>query len=145
MPVSRDTDSFVGRQAELAWLQEELAMVRSGRPRLVLIQGPPGIGKSALIERLLADQSDLTILRATGEQWEAFVAYGVADQLMRVAGVSTSRLLAGRERSLPAEEPVGVGARILEVVEDLEDKACTVPKLNATPTTCRFAQGQARE
>ena len=63
------------------------------------------------------------MLRATGEQWEAFVAYGVVDQLMRTAGVSNARLLASRDRSLPAEEPVGVGARILEVIEDLEQKA----------------------
>ena len=50
-------------------------------------------------------------LRATGEQWEAFVAYGVVDQLMRTAGVSRAKLLAGRVRSLPAEEPIGVGSQ----------------------------------
>src|SRR5919107_3633041 len=45
---------------------------------------------------------------------------------MRVAGVTNSRLLASRNRSLPAEEPVGVGARILEVLEELEQKAPVV-------------------
>ena len=63
------------------------------------------------------------MLRATGEQWEAFVAFGVVDQLMRVAGVSSARLRAGRDRSLPGEEPVGVGARILEALAELEQKA----------------------
>ena len=72
---------------------------------------------------MLDDESDLTVLRATGEQWEAFVAYGVVDQLMRVAGVSAARLRAGRDRSLPVEEPVGVGARILEALAELEQKA----------------------
>ncbi|HYI16934.1 MAG TPA: LuxR C-terminal-related transcriptional regulator, partial [Thermomicrobiales bacterium] len=67
-----------------------------------------------------------TILRATGEQWEAFVAYGVIDQLMRTAGVSKAKLLGGRMRSLPAEEPVGVGSRVLEEIEDLESKAPVV-------------------
>ncbi len=122
MVVPDNIGSFVGRQAELTALRGELAAVRSGRPRVVLLEGPPGIGKTAVLDRLLDDESDLTVLRATGEQWEAFVAYGVVDQLMRVAGVSSARLRAGRDRSLPAEEPVGVGARILEALAELEQK-----------------------
>jgi DNA-binding CsgD family transcriptional regulator len=118
--------SFVGRQTELTALRAELATVRSGRSRLVLLEGSPGIGKTAVLDRFLDDESDLTVLRATGEQWEAFVAYGVVDQLMRVAGVSAARLRAGRDRSLPAEEPVGVGARILEALAELEQKAPVV-------------------
>jgi ATP/maltotriose-dependent transcriptional regulator MalT len=114
---------FVGRQAELSALRAELAAARAGRPRLVLLEGPAGIGKSAMLDRFLSDEVDLTVLRATGEQWEAFLAYGVVDQLMRMAGVSNSRLLVSRDRSLPTEEPVGVGARILEVLEDREQKA----------------------
>ena len=90
------------------------------------MEGPSGIGKSELIDRFLDEEPELTVLRASGEQWEAFVAYGVADQLMRVAGVGTARLLAGRERSLPPEEPVGVGGRILEIIENLELKAPVV-------------------
>ncbi len=111
---------FVGRAAELDLLRAELALVRAGTPRTVVIEGDAGIGKTMLIDRLLATESELTVLRATGEPWEAFVAYGVVDQLMRVAGVSVARLLVSRERSFPAEEPVGVGAWILEVVTDLE-------------------------
>ena len=117
---------FVGRHSEIAVLRAELATVRAGHPRLVLVEGPAGIGKSAVLDHFLSEESDLTVLRATGEQWEAFVAFGVVDQLMRTAGVSNSRLLVCRDRSLPAEEPVGVGARILEVLEDLEQKAPVV-------------------
>ena len=123
MPVRESARPFVGRQGEINALQVELETVRSGHPRLVLVEGPGGMGKTAVLDHFLADVSDLTVLRATGEQWEAFVAYGVVDQLMRTAGVSNARLLASRNRSLPAEEPVGVGARILEVIEDLEQKA----------------------
>ena len=123
MPVRESARPFVGRQGEISALQVELETVRSGHPRLVLFEGPGGMGKTAALDHFLADVSDVTVLRATGEQWEAFVAYGVVDQLMRTAGVSNARLLASRDRSLPAEEPVGVGARILEVIEDLEQKA----------------------
>jgi hypothetical protein len=77
---------------------------------MVLLEGPAGIGKSAVLEQFLSDEEGLIVLRATGEQWEASFAYGVVDQLMRTAGVKDSRVLAGRHRSLPTEEPVGVGA-----------------------------------
>ena len=35
--------SFVGRQPELTALRAELATIRSGRPRVVLLEGSPGI------------------------------------------------------------------------------------------------------
>ena len=98
---------FVGRQVEIAALHAELTAARAGRPRLVLLEGPPGIGKSAVIDHFLADEVDLTVLRATGEQWEAFVAYGVVDQLMRTAGVSNSRLLAAGTDLCPPRSPSG--------------------------------------
>jgi hypothetical protein len=37
---------FVGRDAELARLREAVDQARAGRGRLVLVQGPPGIGKT---------------------------------------------------------------------------------------------------
>lgn len=114
---------FVGRDRELATLRDELLTVRSGVPRVVLVEGEAGIGKTVLVEQFLTGESDLLVLRATGEPWEAYVAYGVIDQLMRVAGVSTARLLASRSRSFPTEEPVGVGAWILEELSALEEKA----------------------
>lgn len=126
MSVHEPAQPFVGRQAEMEALYAELATVQGGRPRMVLLEGPAGIGKSAVLEQFLSDEEGLIVLRATGEQWEASFAYGVVDQLMRTAGVKDSRLLAGRNRSLPTEEPVGVGARVLQVLEDLEQKAPVV-------------------
>ena len=126
MQACSHSDTFVGRTAELTVLRQELAATRAGSSRVVLIEGPAGIGKSAIIDRLLASEPDLTVLRAAGERWEAFVAFGVIDQLMRSTKVSRARLLADRERSLPAEEPVGVGQRVLQAIEDLEATAPVV-------------------
>jgi len=114
------SDLFIGRTAELEVLRLELAATRAGVSRVVLIEGPAGIGKSALLDHLLLDEPDLTVLRAAGERWEASVAFGVVDQLMRSTKVSRARLFADRERSLPAEEPVGVGRRVLQAIEDME-------------------------
>src|SRR3954468_17535864 len=48
--------AFVGRGAEVALLREAWRQSAAGRgPRLVAVQGPPGIGKSALVERFLAE------------------------------------------------------------------------------------------
>ncbi|MBO3750371.1 AAA family ATPase [Streptosporangiaceae bacterium NEAU-GS5] len=55
---------FVGREPELRALTHAAADVLAGRPRVVLISGEPGAGKSALLARLqdtLADQEGGTI------------------------------------------------------------------------------------
>jgi eukaryotic-like serine/threonine-protein kinase len=46
---------FVGRTAQLAELKAALDSTHAGRPALALVYGPPGIGKSALIERFISD------------------------------------------------------------------------------------------
>ena len=46
---------FVGRQPELAVLRARLAEALAGQPQVVQIQGPAGIGKTALIEHFLRD------------------------------------------------------------------------------------------
>ena len=130
MGVLESARPFVGRAAEAAELRRELAAARAGRPRVVLVEGEAGIGKSALLHHVFATEPDVTVLRATGEEWESFLGYGVVDQLMRVAGVSSSSLLVSRRRALPVEEPVGVGARILEALEELEQKAPVVIQID---------------
>src|SRR2546427_12252830 len=109
-------EAFVGRQHELGALRAQLQLTRSGRPRMALVEGLAGIGKTALVDRFLLGEGDVQVLRAGGERWEALVAYGVVDQLMRVAGVSGAHLLATRERALPADEPGGVGVQILRLL-----------------------------
>ena len=52
-PSGNTTDAFVGRDAELDILRMELERVRSGSPRVVLIDGPAGMGKTALADRFL--------------------------------------------------------------------------------------------
>ena len=118
--ADQSRDVFVGRQTELEMLQATLAHVRAGQPRVVLIEGPAGIGKTALVSRFLRVETDVHVLRASGEPWEALVPFGVVDQLIRVAGGRRASVLAGRERVLPVDEPISVGARLLELMGDLD-------------------------
>lgn len=46
---------FVGRDAELQSLRTTLELARNGERRIVLVAGEPGIGKTAIVERLRRD------------------------------------------------------------------------------------------
>src|SRR3954453_1009688 len=119
-PPEQTTEVFVGREKELAVLRSVLDQGRTRQPQVVLIEGPAGIGKTALVDRFLELENDVQVLRASGEPWEALVPYGVADQLVRGVGFSRARMLAGREHALPVDEPISVGARVLELLGELD-------------------------
>lgn len=110
---------FVGRQHERSALRTLLADAGSGQPQVVQIQGPAGIGKTALLDTFLAeirtDQSAV-VLQASGEETESLLSYGVIEQLIRTAppGVEGGpRPDPGR----PVDDPVTVGTRVLELLD----------------------------
>jgi DNA-binding CsgD family transcriptional regulator/tetratricopeptide (TPR) repeat protein len=114
-------EQFVGRAGELAILDAELQAVRAGRPRFVLVEGDAGIGKSSLLTRFLAQHRDLCLLRASGDEAEMLLDWGVADQLAAGAGT------AGREGSAGAvttrwkdADPLAVGAQLVGLLGDLQ-------------------------
>jgi len=47
--------SFVGRRVEFDRIARALDAVRAGRPRILVIEGEPGIGKTAFLRRCLAE------------------------------------------------------------------------------------------
>ena len=49
-----DSDGFVGRREELAFLHEAFARAREERARFVPVEGEAGIGKSRLIAEFTA-------------------------------------------------------------------------------------------
>jgi DNA-binding CsgD family transcriptional regulator len=108
-------DVFVGRAAELARVAEVITRMQTGEPWLVAIEGDPGMGKTTLARRCLAQASSLRVLSARAGQAEADLDFGLVDQLFRAAGgVVEPVLAAGGE--VPAVSSFAVGARLLEVV-----------------------------
>jgi DNA-binding CsgD family transcriptional regulator/tetratricopeptide (TPR) repeat protein len=114
-------DHFVGRVAELAILDAQMVAVQDGQPRVVVLEGEAGIGKSSLLARFLARHPDACVLRASGEEAEALLAWGVADQIL--AGAMSSGL-AGLPRETPFDRaavgPIGVGAQLVAALGDLQ-------------------------
>jgi AAA ATPase domain len=73
----------VNRERELATLQQLLETVRSGGSGTLLVHGDPGIGKSALLERLLDSASGFRVVRAVGVEREVDLPYAGLQQLCR--------------------------------------------------------------
>lgn len=96
---------FVGRAAEMAVLRGALADVLQGDGRVVELVGEPGIGKSRLVDELLADVGDVPVLHAPCEEYESSTAYFPFRRLLReVLGLG------------PDAPPATVSARLVDLV-----------------------------
>ena len=54
--------TVVGRAEELAWLSAGFDALRDGHGRCMFLVGEPGIGKSRLAEKAIAEAGDVTSL-----------------------------------------------------------------------------------
>ena len=74
---------FVGREDELRLLTNALSEAREGHGSCVELLGPPGIGKSRLIDELIERSGDVPSIRITCEPFQADRPYYVARLLLR--------------------------------------------------------------
>lgn len=74
---------LLDRDSELAALAGEIAAVRSGDGRMIVVEGPAGIGKSSLLAAAgqIAPAAGGAVLRARGGPLEQDAAWGVAREL----------------------------------------------------------------
>ena len=64
-------EELIGREPELAVVDQALGLLGTGRGRVLLISGEPGIGKSRLLEQLAGDARDRGAAVLVGRCWEA--------------------------------------------------------------------------
>ncbi|MEJ2884870.1 AAA family ATPase [Actinomycetospora aeridis] len=114
-PAARGT-AILERDRELAALAAVVAAAGAGRGALAWVEGPPGIGKSRLLEAVAAQASAAghTVLTARGGRLERDFAFGIVRGLVEplLTGADAEQLLAGAARlAVPAVAPgrVGVG------------------------------------
>lgn len=103
----------LGRAGELSALVAARAAAAAGGARCVVIEGAPGIGKTALVRRFLAGLEEGGAVLATAEAAEALVDYALADQLLRALGVERPDVIA---RDGGAADFAAVGLRLLEAL-----------------------------
>jgi predicted ATPase len=72
-----------GRHAEQAVIAGLLQDARAFRSGGLIISGPPGVGKSVLLEDTAAQAEGMLVLRATGVESEADFAFAGLHQLLR--------------------------------------------------------------
>jgi class 3 adenylate cyclase/DNA-binding CsgD family transcriptional regulator len=101
-PWRPEQPSLLERAEELAAVDAAIAAARSGAGRLVVIEGPAGIGKTSLLAegRACAAASGLTVLSARASELEAAFSFGVVRQLYEAAVATApeeeqARLLGG--------------------------------------------------
>jgi DNA-binding CsgD family transcriptional regulator len=110
-------DTFVGRIDELEVLRESLDRARAGLPRIVVIEGEPGVGKTAVLRRFVHGTTGVCTLWASGDEFESALEFGVATQL----GSALSP-----NRAIPMTNSFAVGAQLLAEVGALEEQAPVV-------------------
>ncbi|HUA06066.1 MAG TPA: AAA family ATPase [Solirubrobacteraceae bacterium] len=90
--VEQPRKPFVGRAEELSALERSTDRARAGNPTVVVLEGDPGIGKSSLLTRVASTVADAAVVRASGDETESMLAFGVARQLLDSAAMA----IAGR-------------------------------------------------
>ena len=87
-------ESLLERHDELARIESTLAEARAGLGSFVVVEGPAGIGKTALLAaaRTSAANSGMRVLRSRGTELERDFAFGVVRQLFEPALAEVSEL-----------------------------------------------------
>jgi DNA-binding CsgD family transcriptional regulator len=111
MKEAATTGQLLERSEELARIESALAEARSGRGTFVVIEGPAGIGKTALLAaaRTSAADGGMRVLRSRGTELERDFAFGVVRQLFEPPLAEASEL----ERAELLHAAAGMAAGLL--------------------------------
>jgi DNA-binding CsgD family transcriptional regulator len=99
---ARNRQVLLERDAERATLERAFEEVSQGRSCLVFVEGPPGVGKTSLLDwaRAAASVAGFTVRHARGSEFERAFPYGIVRQLFepvitRAGPDDRAELLAG--------------------------------------------------
>ena len=110
---------LVGRDDELMVLERALGAAVEGQPQLVVVEGAAGIGKSALLRAFARSVADrVTVLRASGDEGEQHLDFGLIEQLHADGEASDVPVMTMFGRSGPRPDPLDVGADLVRVATE---------------------------
>ena len=99
---------IIGRAAELARLDGLLDELRGGRGDTLVLRGEPGIGKTTLLDELVARAGDgVTVLRAAGVESETEIAFAALSDLLGPVVADLSALPATQAAALAGALALG--------------------------------------
>ena len=126
MDVPGSREPFVGRRAELGALAEAYAQASAGHPGIVCVEGPAGIGKTALVRVFLAAAASAVVVSASGDETEITLPWGVLAQLAQGAPADSCAPLRELAGLSPAADPLASGRLLLDAVGVLASGAPVV-------------------
>ncbi|MFJ3644594.1 helix-turn-helix transcriptional regulator [Streptomyces murinus] len=115
-----------GRLSESRALRAAADSARAGTATVVLVQGPPGIGKTTLVRQFLAGLDDFTVLDSTATPSPAASDVDCLSRLLRRAAVRVpDRSPTGEPSARAAKNPAAVpsGPRALRELLDTSEAA----------------------
>src|SRR6266436_10246238 len=124
-----------GRRDECAVLDALLDGARAGRSGALVVRGDAGVGKTALLEYVVASASDLGVMRAVGVESERELAFAALHQLCLPILDRLDRLPGPQRDSLKvtfglSERPVPdrflVGLAVLGLLAEAADERALV-------------------
>lgn len=114
--------TFIGREREMAILQERLRSAHSGRGEWLLLYGEAGVGKTRLAQQLLREAADLamTVISAGCQALERNLSFApLADAL--------GRYFYGLPDANVHSLPVATLSSLAQIIPSLQDRIYTPP------------------
>jgi DNA-binding CsgD family transcriptional regulator len=124
-----------GRGEECALLDGMVSAVRGGQSRTLVLRGEAGVGKTALLNHLIATASDLQVVRAIGVESEMELAFASIHQMCGPLLVHLDALPAPQREALeivfglsagPAPDPFLIGLSVLSLLCEASERRALV-------------------
>ncbi|MEZ4640131.1 MAG: AAA family ATPase [Caldilineaceae bacterium] len=134
---------LIGRDGERTLLLHALAQAQSGQGQICLLEGPAGVGKSRLVDTILADARwrGLLVGRGAAHEIELDLPYA---PLIQAVGDLLSPLRAQQLRILVDPMWLAVAGRVLATLPEWLPDLPTPPPLDPEPDRVRLLEALTR-